>query len=273
MRKLSIVAIAAVAASSAYSQVSYGTNFDPATYTTGNLVPQDGWTAGSNGTATNQISVSSVNSLSSPQSAFLQGNVTGGGSFTSVGHAFAAGPPSVNTNLLTASANIWVDSLGAGVDRYFGIGFGTAAAATSGFMGIALGGTGLRGNGGSYASYNSNATGLLQGRTVNDFLQRWVGLSIVADRSITTNNVVFTFTNLGTSGGNATETFTKSVNFGTTNLSIVQMFSDWDGTSTNPGQAFIDNVSFSASPVPEPASMAVLGLGALAMLRRRNKKA
>lgn len=38
-----------------------------------------------------------------------------------------------------------------------------------------------------------------------------------------------------------------------------------------PSSVFIDNVSLNVVAVPEPASMAVLGIGALALLRRRKK--
>lgn len=271
MKRLLPLAILAFAAVS-QAQVNYSSGFEPSTYAPGLLGGQDGWVAGSGGTSLGAPGVVGSPSpvFAGSQSVQLQGTTTGA-TFWSTGHAFAAGAPSTNTNLLTASAQIWVDTLAAGVDRYFGIGFGTAGTATSGFIGVGLGGSGLRGNGGSYASYNGTATGTLQARTVNDFLGRWVGVSFTADRSLTTNNVVFQFTNLGTSGGSATETFTKSVNFGTTNLTTVQLFADWDATSTNAGSAFFDNVSFGANPVPEPATMAALGIGAVALLRRRKK--
>jgi hypothetical protein len=262
-----MVALALGVVGAASAQVNYGSNFDPSLYSVGTLAGQDGWVAGSG--TTNLPVVTNNVSNSAPQSVMLT-YPGSGSSFNSVAHAFAAGAPSANTMILTASAKIFVQNI-AGADRYFGIGFGTSTTATSGWMGIALGGNGLRGGGGGYSSFNSLTTGLLQARTTADFFGRWVGVKILADRSTAVNNVTFQFTGLGTSGGASTETFVKSVNFGTTNLSQVQLFSDWGSTSSVQGTAFIDDAEFGANPVPEPASMAVLGLGAVALLRRRRK--
>ena len=260
MRNLLALAALAVV-SGANAQANYSPNFDALALA--NLAGQDGWTAGSGtgGVVTNNASLSPSNSV------FLTNTVS---SFNSVGHVMAIGAPSVNTQILTGSANVRVNSV-AGADRYFGIGFGTSGLATSGFIGVALGGNGLRGNGGSYASFNGLTNDLLQSRITADFVGRWVNISFTANRALTTNNVVFTFSGLGTGGGAATETFTKSVNFGTTNLTHAQIFTDWDGTSAVAGNANVDDVRFGANPVPEPATMAALGLGVAAMLRRRKK--
>jgi hypothetical protein len=263
-------ALLLVAATSAFGQVSYSTGFESPTFTAGlALTGQDSWVAGS-GTGTNVPAVSSTMAYTGTQSVQLNGYPGAGSTFTSSGRAFAAGTPAGVNPMLAMSARLWVDSIAA--DRYFGIQFGTAAGATSTSLGMALSGNGLRGGGGGYANFNGLATGLLQARTTADFLGRWVGLSVVADRTLTTNNVVYTFTGLGTSGGLATETFTTSVNFGTQNITHIAVVADWSDTSTgSTGLAFVDDVSFSASPVPEPASMAALGLGALALIRRRKK--
>ncbi|HZH98429.1 MAG TPA: PEP-CTERM sorting domain-containing protein [Fimbriimonadaceae bacterium] len=263
MRKYALL-LALAASSVSMAQVTYSTNFD--TMSIGNLAGQDGWITGS-GTS-NVPAVTNNAWLSSPNSVMLTRPASGGSSFNSVSRAFAPGAANAANRMLIASADIFVQSI-AGTDRYFGIGFGTSALATGGYMGIALGGNGLRGGGGSYASYNDLAGGLLQSRALGDFSGRWVRVSVAADRMLTTNNVVFTFSGLGTSGGNATETFTKSVNFGTTNISHIQLFSDWGSSSTVAGTAFVDNVSFQA--VPEPATMAVMGLGVAALLRRRKR--
>jgi hypothetical protein len=52
-----------------------------------------------------------------------------------------------------------------------------------------------------------------------------------------------------------------TVNISTGARTLVGSMSDQLGSSDNRGLAFV--------PVPEPASMAVLGLGALTLLRRR----
>jgi hypothetical protein len=246
MNKILSMGLLVSMAGAAMAQANYSTNFDPAAFTLGNVAGQDGWVAGSG--TTNIPLITNNAFLSSPQSVLLATGTTGS-TFSSVGRSFAAGAPTVNTRFLTASASVFVNNI-AGADRYFGIGFGTSALATGGWLGVALGGNGLRGGGGSYASYNSLSGGLLQSRTTADYFGRWVNVSLVADRSITTNNVTFTFSGLGTSGGNATESFVKSVNFGTTNLTHIQIFNDWGSTSSIQGSANVDNASWGANPVP-----------------------
>ncbi len=260
----SLIALAAAAS----AQLSYATDFD-AGYTPTTLSGQNGWVAGS-GTA-NLPQVTNNASLSPNQSVLLATG-TSGSAFVSSGRSFAAGTPTANTRILSASANIFVQNI-AGADRYFGIGFATSTTpiATGGRALIALGGNGLRGGAGSYASFNSLTGGLLQARTTADFFGRWITVLMVADRGLTTNNVTFKFSGLGTSGGAATETFTRSADLTGIGITNLQIVSDYGTTSTVQGSAFVDNVRFAATPVPEPASMVALGLGAAAMLRRRRK--
>lgn len=52
---------------------------------------------------------------------------------------------------------------------------------------------------------------------------------------------------------------TDTIKFGTTTDDIAD------------SSAFVDNVALNATPVPEPATMVALGLGAMAMVRRRRK--
>jgi hypothetical protein len=66
----------------------------------------------------------------------------------------------------------------------------------------------------------------------------------------------------GDEPGNTTKTYSFSF---TATSSTTVSFQD----VTNGLVSHLDNVSVTAAPVPEPATMAVLGMGALALLRRR----
>jgi hypothetical protein len=94
------------------------------------------------------------------------------------------------------------------------------------------------------------------------FLDQWIDMSITIDMATRTKTAVVngqTF-NLGTYG-----TISSSQN-----ISEIRFFST-GSASTDLGNAYFDD--FAINPVPEPATLTALGLGAVAMLRRRNKKA
>ncbi|MBX3118564.1 MAG: PEP-CTERM sorting domain-containing protein [Fimbriimonadaceae bacterium] len=76
----------------------------------------------------------------------------------------------------------------------------------------------------------------------------------------------FTISDLG-GRDNATWT-TMSVSGAS--FDTLQLYATWNGEYTAP-RGMIDNVTVN-SPVPEPASMAVLGIGALALIRKRRAK-
>ncbi len=269
---LPLAALALAAAASA--DVDFSTGFDAPDYTAGSpVVGQAGWVAGT-GSALEGV-VSTDRSLSGGQS--LRIDSLDANRYSS-GVGFASGPPAQN-RYLTAYADIFVESAEPG--RYFGIGFGinpnpnvvTPREGNARIV-IALDGQGLRGGTGLFESYNSETGGLFQARAASDFVGRWINVRIVADRSRTTDNVAFTFSGLGTSGGTSTTTFVRSQDFGTGSFGHGQVVSSIVGNSKgDDGVAYIDNLRFNAgaAPVPEPASLAALGLGALAVVRRRRK--
>lgn len=70
-------------------------------------------------------------------------------------------------------------------------------------------------------------------------------------------------------GGRDNPTF-KTMSINGVEFDTLQLYAKLDGSYTAP-RGIIDNVSITAAPVPEPATLAALGLGAMALLRKRKK--
>lgn len=272
------LAILSVVAASANAQ-SFSADFEAPTYSVGVLTGQNGFALGGTTiTPANPWNVTNnrwFGPAASGQSAVQSYSGTGG-SWNTTSQAIALGNGATGVPIISFSAQIWVDGItAASSDRYFGLQIGTSNSPTATVIGIALDLKGqLRGGYGySTAStgFNGSSTGVLQTRSIADFVNRWVGVSVNINR--TTGDVVYTFSGLGTSGGNATETFARNYSFltgpGTGAVTHFSMVSDWV-TSAGTGTAYFDNVSIEA--VPEPMTMTVLALGAVAALRRRNRK-
>lgn len=70
-------------------------------------------------------------------------------------------------------------------------------------------------------------------------------------------------------GGRDNATF-RTMSISGVEFDTLQLYARLDGDYTAP-RAIIDNVAIQAAPVPEPATLAALGLGAAALLRKRRK--
>lgn len=95
-----------------------------------------------------------------------------------------------------------------------------------------------------------------------------IGLDLVGPAPVTTNTAINGNDPLNQIGRTAT------LSFGPTGLangaSVFIRWQDRDDTGNDAAIA-IDNLGITAQPVPEPATMAILGLGAAALIRRRRK--
>jgi hypothetical protein len=94
---------------------------------------------------------------------------------------------------------------------------------------------------------------------------QWVPITV--DINLTANTRVVKYNNITV----ATGTWTDGNAAATLNIGAVDLYANGNGVTGNTVPVFYDNLSLTA--VPEPASMAVLGLGALALVRRRARKA
>jgi hypothetical protein len=235
---------------------SYSTSFEAPTYTT-TALGVDGWTAGS-GTMTHTISTAQA--ASGSQSVFVTGTTT---DFTSLrqnlGSALTLG--------YIASVKVWLDLTNSATNvagtgpntRLFGL-----YASTSTLGGTTLGVT-VGVDGGIRLGTSWGATfATTPNSTMTDFVGKWLTLSIVKNNNGTGSATVSGF------GANNAGSF--SLNFATVgNVQYFHFGTDYVASST--GKAYFDDFQYAMTPVPEPASMAALGLGALALIRkRRNSK-
>lgn len=149
--------------------------------------------------------------------------------------------------VLRVSTKLYIDSANSGTGRYFGIGVGGLAKLVVNEAGAV-----------KFTTPSSGVFGsAITGPSVAD---RWIDISLTVDfnagsayGSVDGRNFVLT-NSAGTSG-------------------TVNSFVLWSRGDTNTttdagnGRAYYDQLV--ASPVPEPATMAVLGLGAVGLLRRK----
>jgi hypothetical protein len=261
--KLSLAASAlAVVAMAPAQGTLYFTSFEPPTYTAGmHPAGVDGWAAGSGGTtAPIQVSTNIAHGAGNQSLAF---DNTTGVSFYSVrrdlaGYNAAQGYP------LEVSVQLWMDPQVTQANRIYGLYFGSAVTSTLGgtIQGLTIDGAGNIRGGTTWGATYTNS-GLFATADPGTFLGRWLTLTLGYNPN--TGEKTGRISGLG----GATPSYSMSW-FGGAAPMNVQLGTDYFATTDRAGIGYFDDLKIVA--VPEPGTMAALGLGALALIRRRRNK-
>ena len=257
MKALASLALFAALGSAAFAQTIFSTGFDAPTYTAGaTVVGQDGWAIGS-GSGSYQT-VSNAVSFAGGQS--LTFAPAGGSSFASVIRSFT----SVANTAYTLSTKIRIAGT-TSVDRTFGLYLSTTTLGNT-YLGATISGAGGLRVGKTWSdTYKTTADATAAAGT---FADRWLDLVLKLDGA---GNGTVAFSGFS-DGAVYNYSFTGVTN--TSGTKYVNVGTDYLATTASPGTGSFDNLSLvSTTPVPEPATMAILGLGAAALLRRKRRSA
>lgn len=252
--------LAGVLAASASAQIVYSAGFENPPFSTGSIIGQDGWAAGS-GSGGSQSIINSFAHTGS-QSLFWD-NSTTLNSFYSVRHAFDGQAGAITpATPLQISSWIYVDST-SGADRLYGVyavnsGTGTLGATA---LGITISGVGAVRAGKTWSATYSAAPLYTDAQLVGNWVKVLLsydgtdGGAAVYDSA---ENLLWstTFTAVSLANANGAGTGSWNVNLG----------ADYNTTTARLGKGYHDD--FLVRVVPEPASILLAGLALIALRRR-----
>jgi hypothetical protein len=249
MKRTALVAASLCALTSAAFAGSFTENWD--SMTLGSNGASGGWARNISSTSV----ISDTRSTSAPHS--LRFSTTGTGTDS---HARLLSLISAET-FISASTQLYLETPVAGmagsINRFGALSFSSSSTIGNSVLGISISNGGVVRAG---TTYNNlwQGTGLA---TLTGFADKWLTLSLTFDRT----------TGAGTVGITGADT-NFSANFTAANTMTQLVLADDWSTSANASanNMYFDDVVYTA--VPEPATMTVLGLGALAaFLKRRSK--
>jgi hypothetical protein len=258
-------AIAAFAMTATSNAQVFQTSFEaPAYMANENLRGQDGWLLTGSGAATAFV-VDDAFARTGSQSVRIQQPAPGStATIHSVSRTFSVDPGNDSFQL---SAWFYVDSSTPINNRYVGLQMGSSALEGGLVFGAALEADGrLR----AAVTYTNmfGAAGVVDTGRRDDFIDRWVKITLTADLSTITDNAVATFSNLGTSGGSDTVSVTFSRNFATfTNLTLINTYSS---VSAGNMLAYVDDL-VATTAIPAPGALALMGIAGLLGCGRRRR--
>lgn len=254
--KIALMASLVVLAAGANAVVLYSTGFEAPTFTAGSSsVGLDGWVTGSGSGSSQTVSTDyasgGTQSLKYDNSGTLN-------SFYSVRHLLVANPDP--TKPYELMANIRVGGTN-GADRITELMFSTGTLGGC-YLGISIGGDGKIRAGKTWSAIYSGTAIATAG--AGTYADRWLTakLEIIASTGVG---------NVRIEGFSDASVYTASFTTVTSPLAThyVNLGSDYNTTTARAGISYFDNVQLAS--VPEPATLAVLGLGAAALIRRRRK--
>jgi hypothetical protein len=262
--KLSFVASALAAIAVAPAQIGelFFTSYEaPEGYVIGqHPAGVQGWAAGSGGT-TAPILVSGNIAHGAGNQSLAFDNTTGV-SFYSVRRDLA-GWTAASGNPIEVSTMLWIDP-STEANRIYGIYMGSGVTSTLGgtVLGLTIDGAG-RVRGGTTWGSTYTAAGQWAQLDPGTYLGRWLTLTLGFNPA--TGAKTATIQRLGGANPSISNTW-----FGGAAPMNVNLGTDYFATTDRMGVAYFDDLHIVA--VPEPGTMAALGLGALALLRRRRSK-